>query len=199
MQLRTLVLAAIFTFTAFAQKRPLTHQDYDSWRSIQSTHLSADGAYLGYALFPQEGDGEFVLRNLKTGKEWRESIGARPPAAPPNRATQNPDDPPPPPPSIIVGFSKDSRTVVFSTFPSKAEIDKAHKEKKKPQEMPTNGLVIMDIASGKADHLARVKSFQVPEDGDGVVSRWEDYIPSRSRRCCFDQRQSRWRSSQVEA
>jgi hypothetical protein len=131
MELRTLALAAIFTFSAFAQKRPLTHQDYDSWRSIQSTHLSADGAYLGYALFPQEGDGEFVLRNLKTGKEWRESIGARPPAAPANRALQNPDDPPPPPPSIIVAFSKDSRTVVFSTFPPKTEIDKAHKEKKR--------------------------------------------------------------------
>jgi len=170
MQLRTLALAAIFTFSAFAQKRPLTHQDYDSWRSIQSTHLSADGVYLGYALFPQEGDGEFVLRNLKTGKEWRESIGARPPAAPPNRATQNPDDPPPPPPTIIVAFSKDSRTVVFSTFPPKAEIDKAHKEKKKPEEMPKNGMVIMDIASGKADRVARVKSFQVTEDGDGFVA-----------------------------
>jgi dipeptidyl aminopeptidase/acylaminoacyl peptidase len=170
MQLRTLAFAALFTCSALAQKRPITHQDYDSWRSIQSTHLSADGAYLGYALFPQEGDGEFVLRNLKTGKEWRESIGARPPAAPPNRATQNPDDPPPPPPSIIVGFSNDNRTVVFSTFPPKAEIDKAHKEKKKPEEMPKNGMVIMDIVSGKADRIARVKSFQVPDDGDGVVA-----------------------------
>jgi hypothetical protein len=89
MHLRSLALTAILTFSALAQKRPLTHQDYDSWRSIQSTHLSADGAYLAYALFPQEGDGEFVLRNLKTGKELRESIGARP--APPavNRASQS--------------------------------------------------------------------------------------------------------------
>jgi hypothetical protein len=170
MQLRILALAAIFIFSAFSQKRPLTHQDYDSWRSIQSTHLSGDGAYLAYALFPEEGDGEFVLRNLKTGKELRESIGARP--APPavNRGSQNPDDPPPPPPSITIAFSRDNRTVAFSTFPPKAEVDKAHKEKKKPQEMPKNGLVILDIASGKADRLARVKNFQIPEDGDGFVA-----------------------------
>ena len=64
--------------------------------------------------------------------------------------------PPPPPPSITVAFSRDSRTVVFSTFPTKAEVDKAHKEKKKPEEMPKNGLVILDIASGKADRIARV-------------------------------------------
>src|SRR5260370_15791378 len=97
-------------------------------------------------------------------------MGARPPAAPPNRALQNPDDPPPSPPSIIVAFSKDSRTVVFSTFAPKAEIDKAHKEKKKPEEMPKNGMVILDIASGKADRVARVKSFQGPGDGHGVVA-----------------------------
>src|SRR5258707_12912987 len=121
MHLRTLAFAAIFTFSVFAQKRPLTHQDYDSWRSIQSTHLSADGAYLGYALFPQDGDGEFVLRNLKTGKEWREPVGARPPAPPPNRASLNPEEPPPQRPSITVAFSKDSRVVGFSTFPPKGQ------------------------------------------------------------------------------
>src|SRR5260370_39099898 len=137
---------------------------------MQRTPLAADGAYLGYALFPKEGDGKFVLRNLKTGKEWGEPIGARPPVAPPNRALQNPDDPPPAPPSIVVAFSKDSRTVVFSTFPPKSEIDQAHKEKKKPEEMPKNGIVILDIDSGKTERVARVKSFQVPEEGDGFMA-----------------------------
>ena len=78
MKLATWTSIIVFSLSLSAQKRPLTHQDYDSWRSIQNPHLSADGVYLGYALFPQEGDGEFVVRNLKTGKEWRESIGARP-------------------------------------------------------------------------------------------------------------------------
>src|SRR5260370_8923523 len=164
MQFRTLALAAILPFSALAQKRPLTHGDYDSWRGIQSTHLSADGAYLGYALFPQDGDGEFVLRNLKTGKEWREPVGARPPAPPPNRASLNPEEPPPQPPSITVAFSKDSRVVVFSTFTPKAEVDQAHREKKKPEERPKNGMVIPDIASGTAERVPRAKSLQAPED-----------------------------------
>src|SRR5262245_9282479 len=68
--------------TAAAQataKRPLTHQDYDSWRSIQGQTISRDGRVIAYALIPQDGDGEIVIRNLATGVEWRYGRGWRPP------------------------------------------------------------------------------------------------------------------------
>lgn len=171
MHLRSLLLVlTLLASTAFADKRPLTHQDYDSWRNIQNQRLSADGLYVGYALFPEDGDGEFIARNLKTGKECRVPIGARP--APPrqNQANLNPEEGPPQPPGITVAFSRDNRSVVFSTFPSKADLAKARKEKKKPEEMPRNGLVSLDLASGKAERFSDVRSFQVPEEGDGVIA-----------------------------
>ena len=59
-------------------KRPLQHRDYDSWRTIQSQALSRDGKFLAYGLFPEEGDGQLVVRNLATGREVRESAGAIP-------------------------------------------------------------------------------------------------------------------------
>src|SRR5262249_44547888 len=62
-------------------KRPLRHRDYDSWRSIQSPQFSPDGKFLAYALTPQEGDGEVVVRNLVSGTEWRFPRGSRPLAA----------------------------------------------------------------------------------------------------------------------
>jgi len=161
---------ALIVFAAFAEKRPINHSDYDSWRNIQNQRLSADGNYVGYALFPEDGDGEFVVRNLKTGKEWRVPIGARPAPARPNQANLNPEEGPAPPPGVTVAFSHDSRTAVFSTFPTKAEMAKARKEKKKPEEMPKNGMVVLDLASGKADRIADVRSFQLPEDADGVVA-----------------------------
>src|SRR6476660_1361654 len=59
-----------------AAKRPLTHGDYDSWRAIQGQSLSRDGRVVAYALAPQDGDGEVVVRNIATGVEWRHSRGA---------------------------------------------------------------------------------------------------------------------------
>ena len=68
-----LLAAAVLVPVSLAQgKRPLNHGDYDGWRSIVGQRLSNDGKFLVYGLFPQEGDGEVVIRNLVTGKEQRE-------------------------------------------------------------------------------------------------------------------------------
>src|ERR1039458_4617916 len=119
---RLLAAAALITVSFAQTKRPLNHADYDGWRSIVGQKLSADGKFLVYGLFPQEGDGEVVIRNLATGKEQREPAGQRPAPVPP---APDQEGPPPAARRATVTFSADSRTVVFSTFPAKAEIDKA--------------------------------------------------------------------------
>ena len=160
-----ITFAFILCGSLFAQKRALTHQDYDAWRSIRSQQLSRDGKYLAYALFPQEGDGEFVVRNLATGKEWRQSCGQTPP--PPRPDFAQAEEAPPQARGITIAFTRDSKFVVFSTFPPDAEVEKAKRAKKKPDEMPKNGLVTMELATGAAKRVDRVKSFQVPEEGGG--------------------------------
>jgi dipeptidyl aminopeptidase/acylaminoacyl peptidase len=67
-------------------------------------------------------------------------------------------------------FTADSRFLVFGTEPTKAEITKAKKEKKKPEDMPKNGIGFMDLSSGTVAQVERVKNFQVPEDGSGFVA-----------------------------
>ncbi len=166
-----------------AEKRPLTHHDYDGWRSIQGTQLSRDGKFLAYALIPQDGDGEIVVRNLATGVEWRHGRGYRPPAPPPdfsdptaattffgqvNRLTRP-------------AFTSDSRYLIFMIEPAKAEVTRARKEKKKPEEMPKNALGIMDLASGQVRRIERVKNFQVPEDGAGYIAYLLEPKPEEKR------------------
>src|ERR1051326_1051505 len=120
-------LLAALTLSFAQGKRPLNHNDYDGWKSIVGQKLSNDGKFLAYGVFPQEGDGEVVIRNLVTGKEQREPAGARPqPAA----AATGEEGPPPEARGVTIAFSADSRTLVFSTFPPKAESDKAKKDKK---------------------------------------------------------------------
>ncbi len=152
-------------------KRALTHHDYDSWRSIQAPQISRDGRFVAYAFMPQDGDGEIVVRNVASGTDWRAPRGYRPPVPPP-------DDP-----SVNIGeilaaqsrlvrplFTADSRFILFSIEPAKAEISKARKEKKKPEEMPKNALGIMDLSTGNVTRIERVKNFQVPEDGSGFIA-----------------------------
>ena len=144
-------------------KRPLNHGDYDGWRSIVGQHLSNDGKFLVYGLFPQEGDGEVVIRNLVTGKEQREPAGQRPAPTPP---TPGEEGPAVEVRGAVLEFSADSKTVVFSTFPPKAETDKAKKDKKPA---PKDGMVIVDLASGKATRVERVKRFAMPEKASGLL------------------------------
>ena len=172
----TAVRAQQATRTAQSQqpataKRPLTHNDYDSWRSIQAPQISRDGTFVAYAYMPQDGDGEIIVRNIASGVEWRAPRGYRPPAPPP-------DDP-----GANVGefleaqarllrpvFTADTRFVVFGTEPTKAELNKAKKEKKKPEDMPRNGLSIMSLTDGTVTRIEKVKTFRVPEDAGGFIA-----------------------------
>src|SRR4051812_22501653 len=132
--------APVYVQTAPA-KKPITHDVYDSWKSIQGTKLSADGVWLAYALTPQDGDGELVVRNLKTNAEIR---------APRGRDPQ---------------ITLDNRFVVYALAPLKKDVDAARKAKKKPEDMPKAGVGIVNLSTAQATPVAEhVKSFKVPDD-----------------------------------
>jgi dipeptidyl aminopeptidase/acylaminoacyl peptidase len=165
------VLAMALTVAALAQqsaKRPITHSDYDGWRNIQWQQLSRDGKFVAYALVPQDGDGEVVVRNLATGAEWRAPRGAQPPPPVPVPGAAGP--PPFQPSSNNLAFTADSRFLIFQIQPAKAETEKAKRAKKKPEDMPKTSLGIMDLSTGQVTTVEKVKSFRVPEEGAGFVA-----------------------------
>src|SRR5437868_5075956 len=118
------------TAQATVAKKPITHDVYDSWKSIQGTKLSADGVWLAYALTPQDGDGELVVCNLKTNAEIR---------APRGRDPQ---------------ITLDNRFVVYAVAPLKKDVDAARKAKKKPEDMPKAGVGIVNLSTGHAATVA---------------------------------------------
>src|SRR2546423_1021763 len=171
---------------AFAQqpataKRAITHKDYDTWHSIQSPQISRDGKFVAYAYMAQDEDSEIVARNLATGQEWRAPRGYRPPAPPPDDSIPNFGE-------LIAAqgrlarpaITADAKFVIFSIEPTKADLNKAKKDKKKPDDMPKNGLGIMDLASGQVAKIDRVKNFQVPEDGGGFIAYLMEARPATS-------------------
>ncbi len=177
-------------------KRPLTHADYDGWKSVQTPALSRDGCYLAYNLMPTDAEGEFVVRNLITGGEHRVARGRSGPGSQDTGATKNTaageeyededqrrqrgtgTGPTPTAPAAgfsplagsIHQFTPDSKAIVFSLVPTKAEIDKARQEKKTPAESPRPVVAIMDLASGKITaRIERVSSYSVVGEGAGLL------------------------------
>ena len=177
------VCAALFVFIVAlvsaqpAAPRPLTHEDFDAWRGFYTPTLSRDGRWLAYSAMPQDGDGDLVIRELATGTERRVPVGMLlPPAIAANEESTNPEAPPVAK-NIRVVFTSDSRFVVASTHPTKAEIAQARKDKKKPEEGPKNGLVIVSLATGETTREPGVKSFQVPARGGAWLAYLKEAKP----------------------
>ncbi len=174
----TLLLAALLVAASSPArsqapaKRPITHDDYNKFRAVASPALSPDGAYLAYALAPQEGDGEFVVRHLPSGKEYRHPRGSRPVA--PVTAGAPPATPPTAPGrggrglAAAAGgqhlFTPDGKFVLFPVYPPRGDRTKAP-----TVTAATSSLGVMDLATGKVSTIERVGAYTVPEEGPPLV------------------------------
>ena len=133
-----------------AQKKELDHTVYDSWQSIRETSFHPQGKYIIYAIVPQEGDGRFIIRNVKTGNELNIA-----------RATQ-------------AVFTENGEYLVAKIKPSFVETRKAKIDKKKADEMPKDSLVIVELATNTIQKIPSVKSFQLAEHGNDMMVYLKD-------------------------
>lgn len=159
-------LLLLGTSTVIAQsgaKRPLTPADWDTWRSISGTSLSADGRWLAYTLVPQVGDGELVVRATAGSTEWHVPRGyiGRPQLIAGYHGTRNEG----PAPAL---FSRDGRWVVTETTVPRAQYETEHR--KSPRAAEHKGLAILSVGDGQVRRIERVKSFAVPREGPSVVA-----------------------------
>ena len=86
-RLQTLMILLMLTvdcFVLYAQeltatvKRPISHEDYDGWRSIESPKLSPDGKWISYLDAPQDGDAQLVAVRLSDKTTYHTGIGYTP-------------------------------------------------------------------------------------------------------------------------
>jgi len=166
------LVTVLFFVTAngvFSQeKRPLTHDDYDSWKSIGSSAISPDGNWVLYLETPQKGEAVLVVINLKNGKEFRQAIGFTGEGTTSHR-------------SASPEFSFNSSHVVFLISPSEEEIEESKKKEDRLDQRPRSGnnqdnlkkkLGIMNLTNGEVTLIERVKEFKMPEKGSG----WMAYL-----------------------
>lgn len=124
----------------------LTHDVYDSWKSLGERLISNDGQYAVYAINPQEGDGELVIEQISTGSKKSIERG------------------------YDATITEDSRYVVFQIKPFFQDTRQAKIKKKKPDDMPKDSLGIVELGKDAIVKIARVKNFKSPEKGAGYIA-----------------------------
>ncbi|MFT3981359.1 MAG: prolyl oligopeptidase family serine peptidase [Ferruginibacter sp.] len=142
-----LVFPLLIPVLIFAQvKKPLTHAVYDGWKSVGERAISNDGNYILYAVNPQEGDGEMIVQNVKTG--YKKSIAR----------------------GYAGVITDDSKYAVFKIRPAFQDTRQAKIKKKKPDEMPKDSLAIVLLGADSVLKISRIKSFRTPEKAPGWVA-----------------------------
>lgn len=173
------LVVLVLSFTVIADsdgvvnKRPLTHDDYDSWESIRSPGISADGKWILYSETPQDGEADLVVKNLQGKKEFRHTIGYSGEGTESDRAAK-------------AQFSYDASHVVFLISPSQQEVKKYKKTKKmkkaKDKDKPLKKLGIMNLADGKVTVVERIKSFKMPKEAGGWLAYLKEAPPKPEKK-----------------
>jgi dienelactone hydrolase len=191
---RLLGMLAAFVLVAplFAQSPPkkiLTAKDYDNWNSMTGMTLSPDGKWIAYNLFPNEGDGHFVIKNVVSGTERRIPRAGRPATpATAESGTNPPGTPPTTPPATppapgggrfggafgaggttggSIYFSPDSTKLFVQLPPAKAAIDQAKTDKK---DAPRAALCVIELESGKiVERIERVRTYALHGEKPGYL------------------------------
>ena len=170
---------------ATAAKRPLTHNAYEKWRTIQTPLISPDGNFAAYTLATPGGGSELVVRDLRESdpakiKEYRYKRGGGGARAGPRVLPGQPKERKAAMPAgAAVGktaFTDDSKRLLFTIAAAKGAGKKADKDKEKSKDqvkdkdVPQPALGIMTLADGKVKVISGVRNFQLPETSSGGVA-----------------------------
>ena len=152
----------------FNDKKSLTHDVYDSWKSIVSPEISADGKWISFLETPQDGDAFIVVKNLVTGAEFKHLIGYSGEGTDAEKAAKS-------------KFSYNSSHNIFLISPSKAEIDSLKKSKKNKNKKAVKKLGVMDLSIGEISVIDSVKSYAMPEEAGGWLAYLKEAKPDTSK------------------
>ena len=154
------ILFLLINTTLFAQqKKPLTHQVYDGWKTIGERIISNDGKYVCYAINPQEGDGNLIVHNLQTNTKKTYDRG------------------------YSATFSHNSQFVYFKIKPVFAATRQAKIKKKKPDDMPKDSFAIATLGTDSITKIPLIKNYKTPDkENNWVAYLAEKPIPEAAKK-----------------
>lgn len=143
--LSTLVVQAQDSIAA-PGKIVIDHKAYDKWRSIVTPEISESGKWITYEVNPQVGDGQLFLYNTETKQLDSFARGKN-----------------------AVVIERGDGFLVYKKLPLYRLTRKAKLDKKKPDDMPKDTLVVINLTSKTVKQLGNIKSFSANNYSDFVM------------------------------
>jgi dipeptidyl aminopeptidase/acylaminoacyl peptidase len=160
----SLVLIALIALAtdlrATADSKPLTLETLLAWKSMGAAVVTPDGAWLGYRLSPNQGDGEIVLRHTQSDKELRFPAGEMPPPEP------NFGEGQPSPPAPAVVFSDDGLWASYTIYPTAREA----RQQRGPNRTPQNKAGLVSLKSFEKVEIDRMKRVAFAGERGGWIA-----------------------------
>ena len=141
-----LALLTVLSFNLHAEKKALSHEDFDAWQKVYNHSVSNDGEWSSFSLNPQEGDGVLTFYNTANGKKYEIERGYSP------------------------RFTADSKWAIALIKPYFKETRQAKIDKKKNFDLPQDSLVIIDLTTGKMSKEGNVISYKIGKEGGDWVA-----------------------------
>ncbi|UGU14526.1 prolyl oligopeptidase family serine peptidase [Sinomicrobium kalidii] len=135
------ILLLLFAGLLYAQKKPLTVDDFDSWMNIEKPRLSENGKILVYEYNPGNGDGMLIITDMENGVSDTIARGSD------------------------ARISGNSSFVAFKIRPEIALRRKAETAKWKKDKRPSDSLGIYVPGTGKLLKYPDVSDFGLPNEG----------------------------------
>ncbi len=133
-------------FTQTSDKKPLTHDVYDGWKTLVKPLISDNGKYVSYEINPQKGDGWLYLQKPEVNRHD----------------------------SLFRGqgavFSSTSDLLAFRIVQPEDTLHKLKLAKKKKDELPKDSLGIWLLDKDTIIRFAGLKSFQLPKEGGAWIA-----------------------------
>lgn len=147
--IQTIAIALTCLFlaqTSFAQKKQLDHSVYDDWKSLSNISIDDKGRFTVAIITPQEGDSKLFIQDLKKNKNFYH-----------NRITS-------------YSLSADGKHTVALLKAPFADTRQAKIDKKKPEDMPKDSLLIIDNETFTFQVIPNIKAYKTSQElGDYVA------------------------------
>lgn len=131
-----------------ANKKPLTTNDFATWKVIDNPIVSGDGKYSAFEINPQKGDGNLVVKPIDSKKEDSLARG------------------------YAASFSPESDFIAYKIKQPADSIRSAKKKKLKKDELPKDSIGILVFKHHRIYSFPNLKQFSLPKEN----ARWVAFL-----------------------